>query len=638
MGSSIKWYTAATGGTVVANPTLNSVGTITYYAEAITDASGCFSSSRTAVVLTINARPLAPISAGNKTECAQSPLQTLTATATVASGASVVWYDAATGGNVVSNPTLNAIGTKTYYAEAVNMASSCPSPSRTAVVLTINPLPLAPVSGGNKTECEASPLQTLTATATTAMGTTIKWYSAATGGIVVANPTLNSVGTVTYYAEAVTDASGCFSTSRTAVVLTINPRPVNPISGGNQTVCTNGTTTQTLTATASGSSITWYTAATGGNLVSSPTQVGVGTVTYYAESSNGLCISFARTAVTLTIVGVVPNPIAADQTVCSNGNSNQTLTATASGNTITWYTALTGGSIVANPTQVGVGSATYYAESSVGNCTSAARTRVILTITAIPDVPTVLSTVQPTCSASSGTITINLQANIEYSIGNGFQQSNVFQNLAPGNYTISVRFLNNTACPVNAAAIQRINAVPATIQFDVAGECVSNDYILTAKSIANSYDAATVEYIWKDENGQQVGTNSSELNVSRVLASKTNQIVYPLTYTLTIKSSVTGCETTKSVLINGIYCNIQKGISPDGNGSNEFLDLSLMDVRNLEIFNRYGLKVYSMTNYKNQWKGQTNKGEELPSATYYYVIQFNNGQTKTGWIYLIREK
>ena len=422
------------------------------------------------------------------------------------------------------------------------------------------------------------------------------------------------------------------------MVLTKNARPANPISVGNQTVCTNGSTTQTLTATASGSSVTWYTAAISGTLVSNPNQVGVGTVTYYAEASNGLCTSFSRTAVTLTIVGVVPNPTAADQTVCSNGNSNQTLTATASGNTITWYTALTGGSIVASPTQVGVGSATYYAESSVGNCTSAARTRVVLTISAIPAVPTVLSAVQPTCSVPSGRITVTPQANTEYSIGNGFQQSNVFQNVAPGNYTISVRFLNNTACPVNAVSAQRINAVPATIQFDVAGECVSDDYILTAKSVANSYDAATVEYIWKDENGQQVGTNASELNVSRVIASKTSQTIFPLTYTLTIKSVGTGCETTKSVLINGIYCNIQKGISPDGNGSNEFLDLSLMDVRNLEIFNRYGLKVYSMPNYKNQWKGQTNKGEELPSATYYYVIQFNNGQTKTGWIYLIREK
>jgi hypothetical protein len=47
---SVKWYNAATAGTVVANP-LNAVGNITYYAEAVNDATGCVSSSRTAVVL-----------------------------------------------------------------------------------------------------------------------------------------------------------------------------------------------------------------------------------------------------------------------------------------------------------------------------------------------------------------------------------------------------------------------------------------------------------------------------------------------------------------------------------------------------------------------------------------------------------
>jgi hypothetical protein len=36
----------------------------------------------------------------------------------------------------------------------------------------------------------------------------------------VANPILNTVGNVTYYAEAVDDATGCVSSSRTAVVLT----------------------------------------------------------------------------------------------------------------------------------------------------------------------------------------------------------------------------------------------------------------------------------------------------------------------------------------------------------------------------------------------------------------------------------
>ena len=78
-------------------------------------------------------------------------------------------------------------------------------------------------------------------------------------------------------------------------------------------------------------------------------------------------------------------------------------------------------------------------------------------------------------------------------------------------------------------------------------------------------------------------------------------------------------------------------INADNNGSNDTFDLTSLNVKKLEIFNRYGLQVYSQTNYTDQWKGQTNNGDELPSATYYYVIEFNNGESKTGWIYLIRD-
>ena len=63
-----------------------------------------------------------------------------------------------------------------------------------------------------------------------------------------------------------------------------------------------------------------------------------------------------------------------------------------------------------------------------------------------------------------------------------------------------------------------------------------------------------------------------------------------------------------------------------------------MDVKKIEIFNRYGIQVYSQDNYTDQWVGQSSKGDALPSATYYYAIEFNSGETKTGWIYLIREK
>ena len=159
---------------------------------------------------------------------------------------------------------------------------------------------------------------------------------------------------------------------------------------------------------------------------------------------------------------------------------------------------------------------------------------------------------------------------------------------------------------------------------------------MTATPLSNSYDPNEVSYQWKDVNGNIVGTNSNILNVSDLIASSSDKETFPLNYSLTIMSTNTNCEITKKVTVETIFCNIQKGISPDGNGSNDYFDLRLMDVKKLEIFDRYGIKVYNYSNYTDQWKGQSNKGEDLPSATYYYVIEFNNGEAKTGWIYLIR--
>ncbi|RXM41518.1 hypothetical protein BOW57_20805, partial [Flavobacterium sp. YO64] len=82
--------------------------------------------------------PTAPV---NVTVCETGSSQTLTASATVPSGSTIVWYDAASGGNVVSPATLvsTAAATRTLYGQTSN--GSCSSLTRTAVVLTINAAP-----------------------------------------------------------------------------------------------------------------------------------------------------------------------------------------------------------------------------------------------------------------------------------------------------------------------------------------------------------------------------------------------------------------------------------------------------------------------------------------------------------------
>ena len=87
--------------------------------------------------------------------------------------------------------------------------------------MTENALPASPSSGGDQTECETNPIQTLTATATPPAGSNMIWYDLASGGSVIASPILNTLGTITYYAESENSTTGCISNSRTAVTLII---------------------------------------------------------------------------------------------------------------------------------------------------------------------------------------------------------------------------------------------------------------------------------------------------------------------------------------------------------------------------------------------------------------------------------
>ncbi|MEI6275168.1 MAG: PKD-like domain-containing protein [Prolixibacteraceae bacterium] len=383
-----KWYLNATGGLPV-SPTISSIGSKTFYAEA--DNGVCTSNApRTPVTLTINPAPVAPVSGGDITQCINSPIQTLTATATAPAGATVRWWDAPSGGNQVvlpALPTLSALGTKTYYAESFIALTTCASLSRTPVTLSIVIHPAPPVVNPNIVECEKSPLQTLTATATVPTGSTIKWYVAASGGLPV-SPTLNAVGTATYYAE--TDNGFCTSLTRSGpVTLTINPAPAPPVSLGNITECATSPI-QTLTALASPAGSLWYTTPTGGTSVT-PTLNTVGTATFYAESRLGSCASLTRSApVVLTINATPVKPVSTGDVIECEKSPMQTLTATVTaptGSTIVWYLSATGGVAIPSPTLNAPGTATYYAESFNGNCRSVDRTAVILTISPAPPAP-----------------------------------------------------------------------------------------------------------------------------------------------------------------------------------------------------------------------------------------------------------
>ena len=370
----ITWYTAATAGATVFSPTLSATGNITYYAEY--NDGTCPSITRTPVTLTLNAAPATPISTGNIIVCETNPIQTLDANDALVSTTGVTWYDSAIGNTVVPNPTISAIGTATYYAEYNN--GTCSSLTRRPVTLTINGAP-APESRGNITQCLQSPIQTLNANNALVSNTGVTWYNAAITGDIVVSPTLSDVGSITYYAEY-TDGT-CTSLNRTPVTLTINGAspPFPPASSGNITVCETNPIVDldANNALVSTTGITWYNTPTGDFVIVSPTLSSIGSITYYAEYSNGACSSLTRTPVILTMNGAPAAPTSiGDITSCEANpivplDANDALISITG---VTWYTAATDGVIVASPTLNSISSVTYYAEYNNGTCDSLTRT------------------------------------------------------------------------------------------------------------------------------------------------------------------------------------------------------------------------------------------------------------------------
>jgi gliding motility-associated-like protein len=107
---------------------------------------------------------------------------------------------------------------------------------------------------------------------------------------------------------------------------------------------------------------------------------------------------------------------------------------------------------------------------------------------------------------------------------------------------------------------------------------------------------------------------------------------------LTITNAL-GCSTTQTINVLNTLCTIPKGLTPNADGANDTFDLSgFTGVRDVKIFNRYGMVVFEQDNYTNQWYGQQKGSDELlPDGTYYYLVNFENSEPKTGWVYLLKE-
>ncbi|WP_374172412.1 gliding motility-associated C-terminal domain-containing protein [Flavobacterium tructae] len=353
-GSTINWYLTSSGGSPLATSTPLTDGTHYFASQTV---SGCESADRFEVTATVNITP-APIGNATQNFCAASTVGDLSAT-----GSTINWYSASSGGSPLATSTPLTDGTHYFASQTV---SGCESATRLEVTATVNITP-APIGNATQNFCAASTVGDLSAT-----GSTINWYLTSSGGSPLSTSTPLTDGTHYFASQTV---SGCESADRFEVTATVNITPA-PIGNATQNFCATSTVGD-LSAT--GSTINWYSASSGGGPLATSTPLTDGTH-YFASQTVSGCESATRLEVTAT-VNITPAPIGnATQNFCAASTVGD---LSATGSTINWYLTSSGGSPLSTSTPLTDGTH-YFASQTVSGCESADRFEVTATVNITP--------------------------------------------------------------------------------------------------------------------------------------------------------------------------------------------------------------------------------------------------------------
>ncbi|WP_444626572.1 gliding motility-associated C-terminal domain-containing protein [Flavobacterium columnare] len=297
-------------------------------------------------------------------------------------------------------------------------------------------------------------------------------------GVVTAN-----AGTYTF---TETNAAGC--TSAVSAQVLINAQPATP----NAPLA--GAVTHPTCATATGSfQIMGYNSNSVYNFnpavlnISATGVVTANAGTYtFTETNAAGCTSAVSAQVLINAQPATPNaPLAGAVThpTCATATGSFQIMGYNSNSVYNFNPA------VLNISATGVVTAnagTYtFTETNAAGCTSAVSAQVLINAQPATPTPPTATTLQPTCTLSTGTITFTTQTDVEYSINNGtsYQASNVFSGLNPATYTLRVRSTTDNTCTAQAATTITINTQPVTPSAPITGAITQPNCITSTGSV-----------------------------------------------------------------------------------------------------------------------------------------------------------
>ncbi len=280
------------------------------------------------------------------------------------------YYTATTSNKTVSARTSSAFASSDAFAQS--------NPTGTLSVKRLNTT--FDYSSSVPTEITWSPATNLFTDA----AATVAYVSGSDASTVYVKS--STVGSQTYTATATSNPAGC----ETSSTVTVTTTETAPPTASAQSFC-NSATVEDLAAT--GTDVQWYNVSNGGTPLANTAVLATGM--YYASQTLNSCES-TRTSVVVTVTTTAA-PTASAQTVCT-GATIADLVAT--GTDVQWYTALTGGTALANTAELVTG--TYFASQTLNTCESL-RTSVEVTVNALPT--TTITRTDDTLTASEANAT-----------------------------------------------------------------------------------------------------------------------------------------------------------------------------------------------------------------------------------------
>jgi gliding motility-associated-like protein len=167
------------------------------------------------------------------------------------------------------------------------------------------------------------------------------------------------------------------------------------------------------------------------------------------------------------------------------------------------------------------------------------------------------------------------------------------------------------------------------LEMPTSSTLCANETLHLDGTAGNESDYTNITYTWTDDTGTTIATTP------------TLDVTTAGTYTLTVDAD--GCIVDFEIVVDAYpyACKVPEGISPNGDGDNDYFELSYLankgeGIDKLEIYDRRGVLVYEKDGYANEFVGKTNDDKELPAATYFYVIKMMDGEKITGWLYIVR--